>query len=452
MPMGTKPGAIHQGIKKEMPIAEHPFAKEQPKPMPIVEAPIKEMPIKEAPIKEAPKAPYIPKMPTPVIPEIDINNYYMMNMANMTVQQPTPPPPPQLPPSPQPPPAPVNILPEVKEVPKKEFPVFEAPVIEAPPPVMEQPVCEPECVPVTPIMPGSGFCPPLGYPMGAVMPYAEFPGAMPMPHGTIPAGPGIAPAVGGATYMPTHFEDESSSPFMPQMPFMNPVELSVGLFQPQGILFKHHMSSREWDQEGKCRQVINQYLIKGFQLQVAILQGDIRDSQRNSQVIHRKPIREIQPEEHTQAIRKHKEVIQAGGTYPCYPEVQGGYPTAGATRPFRNEGGYPGGTYPGYPEAQGGYPTGGAYPGNPEVQGGYPGGRTQYLRKFAGRSIPRLPATAGRLPGRSIRIPGRIPDPARSKRSLSKSCNGTRIWKPCSVPSIWANALRVSANGSRHTC
>src|SRR3954454_11016907 len=64
MPMGTKPGAaINQGIKKEMPIAEHPFAKEQPKPMPIVEAPIKEMPIKEVPIKEAPKAPYIPKMP-----------------------------------------------------------------------------------------------------------------------------------------------------------------------------------------------------------------------------------------------------------------------------------------------------------------------------------------------------------------------------------------------------
>src|SRR4051794_26293228 len=70
------------------------------------------------------------------------------------------------------------------------------------------------------------------------------------------------------------------------------------------------MSSREWDQEGKCRQVINQYLIKGFHLQVAILQGGIRDSQRHSQVIHRKRIREIQPEEHTQSIRKHKEVIR----------------------------------------------------------------------------------------------------------------------------------------------
>src|ERR1700719_2908851 len=102
-------GVHHEG-KKEMPIAEHPFAKEQPKPLPIVEAPIKEAPIKkEVPIKkEAPKAPYTPKMPLPVIPEIDINQYYTVNMANMTVQQPPPPPP---------------VMPEVKEVPKQEAPI-----------------------------------------------------------------------------------------------------------------------------------------------------------------------------------------------------------------------------------------------------------------------------------------------------------------------------------------
>src|SRR6476619_6036138 len=41
-PMGTKPETtINLGVKKEKPIAEQPFAKEKPVPMPMVEAPIK---------------------------------------------------------------------------------------------------------------------------------------------------------------------------------------------------------------------------------------------------------------------------------------------------------------------------------------------------------------------------------------------------------------------------
>ncbi|MFD0827408.1 SafA/ExsA family spore coat assembly protein [Neobacillus sp. M.A.Huq-85] len=233
-PVGKPEAAINLGAKKEMPLVEHPFAKEKPivKEMPVKEMPVKEMPIKEVPIKEqpiikeAPKVPYTPKMPLPVVPEIDINNYYMTNMTNMTVK-------PELPPKP------ANILPEIKEVPKKEIPV--PPPVEAP---VEQP-CEP-CVPITPVMPGPGFCPPLEYyPQPYMMPYPQGggypgmqggypgmqggypgnPGAYPVAPGAgaypgaFPA-PGMAPTVAGAPFAP-HFADESSS-FMPQMPVMNP--------------------------------------------------------------------------------------------------------------------------------------------------------------------------------------------------------------------------------------
>ena len=86
-----------------------------------IKAPIKEVPIKETPIKEVPKTPYTPKMPLQIIPEIDINNYYLNNMTNMEVKQP------KLPTKP------TNILPEVK-VPQKEYPVMpeESPMFEQP--------------------------------------------------------------------------------------------------------------------------------------------------------------------------------------------------------------------------------------------------------------------------------------------------------------------------------
>ncbi|MFZ7945536.1 SafA/ExsA family spore coat assembly protein [Neobacillus sp. 19] len=232
-PMGAhKPEkTINLGTKKEMPIAEHPFAKEKPIPAPIKEMPIKEVPIKEVPIKEvpkkevpiakeqpiikeAPKVPYTPKMPLQVVPEIDINNYYMSNMSNMTVQ-------PNLPPKP------ANILPEVKEVPKKEIPV---PVQEAP---IEVPMQE-YCVPCTPVMPGPGFCPPFGGgfpPPMMPMPYPQVQGmAMAPPQGMIHGIPGAAPAVAGASVMPGQFYHDESSSFMPQMPVVNPA------YNPGGVM------------------------------------------------------------------------------------------------------------------------------------------------------------------------------------------------------------------------
>ncbi|MEO2074599.1 MAG: SafA/ExsA family spore coat assembly protein [Bacillus sp. (in: firmicutes)] len=241
-PMGTKPETtINLGVKKEM-----PFTKEKPVPKPIVEAPIvkeapkKEMPIvKEKPIvKEAPKVPYTPKMPLQIVPEIDINNYYMMNMQNMTVQQP------QLPPKP------ANILPEVKEVPKKEIPVKETPVVPKTPvvptpppveaPVAEMPVQE-QCVPMTPIMPGPGFCPPFGgYPMMPMpMPYPQMQG-MAMPAGN----PGVAP-MAVAPMTGHYFHDESSS-FMPQIPVMNP----GGMMGAQNPGFQQPVQNPYMDQAG----------------------------------------------------------------------------------------------------------------------------------------------------------------------------------------------------------
>ena len=92
-PMGVPNSTINMGVKKEMPKKEQPILKEQPI-APIAEVPVevpKEQPIKEKPITPAPKMqpkkPYIPKMPQPIIPEIDINNYFLMNMPNVNVHE-----------------------------------------------------------------------------------------------------------------------------------------------------------------------------------------------------------------------------------------------------------------------------------------------------------------------------------------------------------------------------
>ncbi|WP_338036987.1 SafA/ExsA family spore coat assembly protein [Metabacillus dongyingensis] len=86
--------------KKEMPKSEHPFAKEKPKQvMDVTDTKPKEVP------KEKPSVPYVPPVPDikqPAYPELDINNYYMLNMAMM----------PQAP-QPQLPPKPSNVLPEM---------------------------------------------------------------------------------------------------------------------------------------------------------------------------------------------------------------------------------------------------------------------------------------------------------------------------------------------------
>ncbi|WP_400242626.1 SafA/ExsA family spore coat assembly protein [Niallia sp. JL1B1071] len=143
------------GTKKEMPIAMEPIVKEAPK---------KEMPIKEMPKKEMPKEkPYTPKMPTPIIPEIDVTNYYSMNMTNVDVD--------------------VDIDMEEKIV----LPPKPAPVLPKQEPVVQQEACppivpyQPYCYEVSPMMPGSGFppgvCPPAGIPVEQLASQATpFPG------------------------------------------------------------------------------------------------------------------------------------------------------------------------------------------------------------------------------------------------------------------------------------
>jgi morphogenetic protein associated with SpoVID len=187
---------INMGAKKEQ-----PFVKEQPLPkkeVPMKEMPKKEVPVKEVPVKEVPKKPYIPKMPQPIIPEIDINNYYMMNMANMTVQQP-----PQPPPQPQPIPEP---LPEIKEesIESVEHPPVEKPLQGG----CIQPMlpCPPYLYPISPVLPGSGLpCPP-PYPYYYGAPVPPAPAAM------------TAPAMQAPAFAPQAFEESSASPIMPHMP------------------------------------------------------------------------------------------------------------------------------------------------------------------------------------------------------------------------------------------
>ncbi|MGG4157009.1 SafA/ExsA family spore coat assembly protein, partial [Peribacillus muralis] len=152
---------IKEQPKYQAPIKEHPKYQQPIKEQPKYQAPIKEQPKYQQPIKEQPKyqAPIkeqpivqpkpivkekqiiVPKeapVPTPVIPEIDINNYYMVNMTNMSVQKPPAPPP----------------IPK-----KKEEPVATKKKKKKPAVSPTQDYCEPvdDCIPMTPIMPGTGY-------------------------------------------------------------------------------------------------------------------------------------------------------------------------------------------------------------------------------------------------------------------------------------------------------
>ncbi len=173
-------------IKNEMPIAEHPFAKEKPTSVLDVEdtAP-------KEPLTEKPSKPYIPPVPNaqhPVYTGMDVNNYYTVNMAMM----------PNIdnPPLPQ---KPANVLPEMTKVEaeqEKEEPYYlpeekhgedlkdmaNMPNVPNMPNIpnqaaMHQPqfVSPQYMVPVSPVLPGSGLCPPY-YP--APMPYGYNPAMM----------------------------------------------------------------------------------------------------------------------------------------------------------------------------------------------------------------------------------------------------------------------------------
>ncbi|MGE7766759.1 SafA/ExsA family spore coat assembly protein, partial [Peribacillus sp. NPDC096540] len=167
-----KPTHVQHVPKKEQQIMPKPPVKEKQ----IIQQPKKEQQIVQPKpiIKE--KQIVVPKevpVPVPIVPEIDINNYYMVNMTNMSVQKPPAPPP----------------LPKKKEkavVPKKKKPAVKEVYQEQP---VVQEICEPveECIPVTPIMPGSGFCiqpPPWAcMPMQGMqgVPYQGVPGFQPAP-------------------------------------------------------------------------------------------------------------------------------------------------------------------------------------------------------------------------------------------------------------------------------
>ena len=124
----------------------------KPKEKPIVKPPaVKEMPIqsmetkKEKPVKEKPKMPYVAPQASvkPVIPEIDINNYYLMNMSKMEVQ--TPPPMPIIKEAPKVKEKPVKEQPIVKEQPKKQMKPMPMPQYDYCPPMMPyyDPCCQP---------------------------------------------------------------------------------------------------------------------------------------------------------------------------------------------------------------------------------------------------------------------------------------------------------------------
>lgn len=122
----------------------------QAKPQPMKQPAVKEMPKmptqKKESVKEMPKMPYVAPKATvkPIIPDIDINNYYMMNMTKMEV----------------PPPMPIY-----KEMPKKEEPVIlkEQPIKEMPKVESPEPMPMPEPMPAPPKY---EYCPP-------VVPYYE---------------------------------------------------------------------------------------------------------------------------------------------------------------------------------------------------------------------------------------------------------------------------------------
>ena len=133
----------YQAPIKEQQKYQQPVIKEYQLPIKEKQLPVKEkqMPIKEMPVKEkqivVPKEVQVPKQ---VIPEIDINNYYLVNMTNMSVQKP---------PTPPTPPKKVEAVKPVEKPVKKKS--KKKPVV--------QEICEPvdDCIPITPIMPGSGF-------------------------------------------------------------------------------------------------------------------------------------------------------------------------------------------------------------------------------------------------------------------------------------------------------
>lgn len=225
------------GQKKEMPIADHPFAKEKPK-----ESVVEEDIVAKEPETEKPSKPYIPPVPNvqhPVYSGLDVNNYYTVNMAMMPQMAK-----PQLPPKPE------NVFPDIKDVDEKEnvsaneapsnvspehqeedsenmanmpnvpnvpnvpnmpnMPYMQSPAYTAP--MMHQPqyLAPQQMVPVSPVLPGSGLCPP-GY----------FP-HVPMHHGYHPFPNQPYPTAVSPVF------DEENAPNQPFSQAVSPVQYDPG--------------------------------------------------------------------------------------------------------------------------------------------------------------------------------------------------------------------------------
>ncbi|HEY4553835.1 MAG TPA: SafA/ExsA family spore coat assembly protein, partial [Bacillaceae bacterium] len=128
---GTNPGAaINIGGKKEVPTAEHPFA--NLKKLQMQESP--DVPVPAQPIDlAAPVTPFAPQQP---IQEVDIENYYLMNMPNVNAA-----PKKEFPVAPKKE-MPIQVKKEVPIAPKKEMPL---------PPKKEVPIMPVKEVPVQPV-------------------------------------------------------------------------------------------------------------------------------------------------------------------------------------------------------------------------------------------------------------------------------------------------------------
>ena len=185
--------------KKEMPKLEKPYLQQAPMPIKKKEKP-----------KEKPQHMYAPKMPKPTIPEIDINNYYMMNMANMQAQaQAQAQTQAQMPPiMPQ---QPIHVLPSGSEDSESSSSSSSSSSSKYKMPIqggLTQPMyynpCNP-CMPMSSFMSGSGMSYP--YQQQMMPPYYSPTPTMPMP--TMPMQTGVY--AGAHTGMMPHWSDESSS-------------------------------------------------------------------------------------------------------------------------------------------------------------------------------------------------------------------------------------------------
>ncbi|WP_243290681.1 SafA/ExsA family spore coat assembly protein [Bacillus sp. FJAT-47783] len=156
--------------KKEMPKVEHPYGMGKPKANVDVE---------DTKANEKPSKPFVPQMPIkqqPFYPDIDVHNFYTVNMPMM----------PEMKQQPQLPPKPANVLPnimkqddEMKDIYKEPMSDTEEeenesmtmPYMPQMPYMPMQPQTMPayggqwpqNCMPVSPVMPGPGFGPMANY-------------------------------------------------------------------------------------------------------------------------------------------------------------------------------------------------------------------------------------------------------------------------------------------------